>query len=209
MHCIVGLGNPGSRYQETRHNVGFILVDYAAGIFRIPLLKEKWDSRIGKGLVDSEEVILVKPLTFMNRSGLAVARILHFHKIPVQKLLVVHDDMDLPPGRLKIVSGGGPGGHNGVASIMETLGTQEFPRLKIGIGRPGEEDASRYVLEPFVREERAIIENVIVDAAEAVRVIILQGLSTAMNLFNTRRSPTHGAPPPDPPGNSGLPVRKK
>lgn len=187
MRCIVGLGNPGIKYAETRHNIGFILIDHLAGIFHISLAAEKWDSRIGKGYIGERQVLLAKPLAYMNRSGLAVAQILNFHKIPPQGLLVVHDDMDIPLGRIKIVRSGGSGGHNGVDSIIETLGTQEFPRLKIGIGRPlPQQKPERYVLEPFSLEERSILKETLKKAEKASEVIVRQGIEEAMNLFNIK-----------------------
>ncbi len=187
MRCIVGLGNPGIKYAETRHNIGFILIDHLAGIFQISLAAKKWDSLIGKGYIGERQVLLAKPLTYMNRSGLAVAQILSFHKIPPPDLLVVHDDMDIPLGRIKIVRSGGAGGHNGVDSIIETLGTREFPRLKIGIGRPlPQQKPEHYVLEPFSFEERSILEETLKKAGKASEVIVRQGIEEAMNLFNIK-----------------------
>lgn len=187
MRCIVGLGNPGIKYAETRHNIGAILIDHLAGIFQISLAAKKWDSLIGKGYIGERQVLLAKPLTYMNRSGLAVAQILNFHKIPPPDLLVVHDDMDIPLGRIKIVRSGGSGGHNGVDSIIETLGTREFPRLKIGIGRPlPQQKPEHYVLEPFSFEERAILKETLKKAARASEAIVRQGIEEAMNLFNIK-----------------------
>ncbi|MDD5451041.1 MAG: aminoacyl-tRNA hydrolase [Desulfovibrionales bacterium] len=187
MRCIVGLGNPGIKYAETRHNIGAILIDHLAGIFQISLAAKKWDSLIGKGYIGERQVLLAKPLTYMNRSGLAVAQILNFHKIPPPDLLVVHDDMDIPLGRIKIVRSGGSGGHNGVDSIIEILGTREFPRLKIGIGRPlPQQKPEHYVLEPFSFEERAILKETLKKAARASEAIVRQGIEEAMNLFNIK-----------------------
>ncbi|MDQ7837867.1 MAG: aminoacyl-tRNA hydrolase [Thermodesulfobacteriota bacterium] len=187
MRCIVGLGNPGIKYAETRHNIGFILIDHLAGIFQISLAAKKWDSLIGKGYIGERQVLLAKPLTYMNRSGLAVAQILNFHKIPPPDLLVVHDDMDIPLGRIKIVRSGGSGGHNGVDSIIETLGTREFPRLKIGIGRPlPQQKPEHYVLEPFSFEEIALLKETLKKAAKASEAIVRQGIEEAMNLFNIK-----------------------
>jgi len=187
LRCIVGLGNPGIKYAETRHNIGFILIDHLAGIFQISLAAKKWDSLIGKGYIGERQVLLAKPLTYMNRSGLAVAQILNFHKIPPPDLLVVHDDMDIPLGRIKIVRSGGSGGHNGVDSIIETLGTREFPRLKIGIGRPlPQQKPEHYVLEPFSFEEIAILKETLKKAAKASEAIVRQGIEEAMNLFNIK-----------------------
>ncbi len=187
MRCIVGLGNPDIKYAGTRHNIGFILIDHLAEIFQISLTAKKWDSLIGKGYIGEWQVLLAKPLTYMNRSGLAVAQILNFHKIPPQGLLVVHDDMDIPLGRIKIVRGGGSGGHKGVDSIIETLGIQEFPRLKIGIGRPlPQQKPEYYVLEPFSLEERSILKETLKKAERAAEVIVRQGIETAMNLLNIK-----------------------
>lgn len=187
MHCIVGLGNPGKKYAETRHNVGFILIEHLAGNLRISLTHKKWDSLVGKGRIGEKEVLLAKPLTYMNRSGLAVVQILHFHKMPAQNLLVVHDDLDLPLGHIKIVRGGGSGGHNGVASIIEVLGSQEFCRLKIGIGRPLPlQKPEHYVLEPFSSEEKSLLEETIERAKKASEAIVRLGIDVAMNMFNVR-----------------------
>ncbi len=187
MRCIVGLGNPGTKYTETRHNIGFILIDHLSETLHIPVKQKKWDSLIGRGQIGSKEVLLAKPLTYMNRSGSAVLQIVQFYKIPVQNLLVVHDDMDLPLGRIKIVRSGGPGGHNGVVSIIEALGTQEFPRLKVGIGRPlPQQKPEQYVLEPFSSPEKPILEEIIKEAEKASEVILEQGIDMAMNMFNPK-----------------------
>lgn len=189
MHCIAGLGNPGKKYQHTRHNVGFHLVDLLAEDCRISLSSAKWDCEIGKGLLAGEEVLLVKPLTYMNRSGLAIARVIDFYKLSHQNLIVVHDDMDIPLGRIKLVLKGSSGGHNGVSSVIDSLHSNEFPRLKIGIGRPlAKQKPEEFVLTPFSDDEKILLNQALQKAKDAAYVVLERGMETAMNLFNVKKS---------------------
>ena len=149
-YIIVGLGNPGREYRETRHNVGFLVVDRISERMGIPLTKMRSQALIGKGVFRSEQVILAKPQTFMNLSGQAVSGLVNFFKVPLENILIVHDDLDLPFGTIRIRKAGGAGGQKGLGSTIERLGTEQFPRMRIGIGRPpGRMDAADYVLRTF------------------------------------------------------------
>ena len=160
---IVGLGNPGPRYENTRHNAGFMVVDELARRWNCPLAVNKWRAFFGQTLWQGRQIVLLQPQTFMNLSGTAVREVLYFFKIPVANLLVIHDDLDMAPARLKLVCGGGAGGHKGIISIGQELADAEFYRLKIGIGRPGKNNVptempvEHFVLAPFTAEERDIL----------------------------------------------------
>lgn len=183
---IVGLGNPGSRYALTRHNVGFMVVDLLCeevGSF-LEDKKTSWGV-IRKIRWDNLSLITLKPLTYMNNSGEAVIKILSKEKIKPSEMIVIHDDLDLPLGRIKISRGGSSGGHRGVQSIIDTLGTRDFPRMKIGIGRPGRgEEIIEYVLAGPYPEERNILRSVLDYAVKAVKVVCKEGIERGMNMFN-------------------------
>ncbi len=183
MWLIAGLGNPGSRYDKTRHNAGFLVLD---GLIRKLQLefKEKEAYRISKGSLGDEKIILLEPLTFMNRSGIAVREIMRKSNISPERLIVIHDDLDLECGILKIRKKGSSGGHKGIESIIQNIGTQEFIRVKIGIGRDPFVPTEKYVLSRFSRNEMQVIKEVIVKAAESVHSIIIDGVERAMNRFN-------------------------
>lgn len=182
---IVGLGNPGKEYRENRHNVGFMAVDQLAEKFGITLGKVQSKAILGEGKVGDIRVMLVKPQTFMNLSGQAVASLVRFYKIPLDRILVIHDDLDLPLGTLRLRPGGGSGGQKGIASIIERLGTQEFPRMRVGIGRPpGRMDAADYVLQDFSKQDKEELVFLFQRAAEAIDVFIHTDLQTTMNQFN-------------------------
>ncbi len=184
-YLIVGLGNPGREYRETRHNVGFMLVDELARANNLAISRMQARALVAQGEIGGQKVILAKPQTFMNLSGQAVSGLLRFYKVPLDHLLVAHDDLDLPLGTIRIRPGGGSAGQKGLASTIERLGTQEFPRLRLGIGRPpGRMDAADYVLQPFSSGERATLKTVLERAAEAARLFIERGLEPAMNQFN-------------------------
>jgi PTH1 family peptidyl-tRNA hydrolase len=185
MKIIVGLGNPGRKYERTRHNAGFMAVDELARDLRFSLTQEKYHALIGKGKVGVDEVLLGKPQTFMNESGRSVGAILRYTAATVADLIVVHDDLDLPLGTVRVKPGGGHGGHNGLRSIIEHLGTPGFIRIRVGIGRPpADRDAADYVLSPFLPEERQGVLDAVAQAAGATRAVIIQGLTKAMNEFN-------------------------
>jgi PTH1 family peptidyl-tRNA hydrolase len=187
MKIIVGLGNPGRAYERTRHNAGFMAVEELAKILRADSTQEKHHSLIEKVRIDSEESVLVRPQTFMNDSGRAVASVLRDSYRTVSDLIVIHDDLDLSLGAVRVKLGGGHGGHNGLRSIIEYLGSADFIRVRIGINRPAlNMDAADYVLSPFLTEERAAASEAIAKAAEAVGLIIREGPKRAMDLLNQK-----------------------
>jgi peptidyl-tRNA hydrolase, PTH1 family len=189
MIIVTGLGNPGRRYKGTRHNVGQEVVCLLADQLRVRLADDGW-ARTARGRLEGVTLVLAIPETFMNLSGQAVRDLLRRRRRRPGDLLVVHDDMDLSLGHLRLRPGNGPGGHNGVRSIIEEIGTGEFPRLRIGIGRPpAGVDPTDYVLERFTPEERGTIDEAVTRAAEAVAVAATQGLASAMNRYNRRSAP--------------------
>jgi PTH1 family peptidyl-tRNA hydrolase len=180
IRLVAGLGNPGREYQRTRHNVGFMVLDRLAADAQLPWdYSEKW----GAGWAKSD-VILVKPATFMNRSGQPLAAIANFYKIAAEEILVVLDDFALPLGRLRIRAKGSSGGHNGLESIFEHFGTEALPRLRVGIGAAPSAGAVDYVLGRFFEEEQPMLDATIKRAAAAVKCAVDKGLFAAMNLFN-------------------------
>jgi len=185
---IAGLGNPGDAYRDTRHNAGFKVVEELSRRFTIPLDKNKFQTRFGKGSIDGIEVVLVKPLAFMNNSGPPVRRLADFFKISNSGLLVIHDDVDLSFGRLKIKEKGGHGGHNGLKSLMSVFGGGEFVRLRVGIGRPAEKDGvTGHVLGRYSMEETALLSRIVARAQEAVVTVLTKGLKDGMNRFNDKQ----------------------
>lgn len=184
-YLIVGLGNPGPRYHHNRHNVGFMVADALADAAKIPIRRVEFRALVGKGEFSDERLILAKPQTFMNNSGQAVGALVRFYKIPVDHLLVVHDDLDLPFGTLRLRPRGGAGGQRGMASIMATLNTQDFARLRVGIGRPpGRMDPSDYVLHDFDPPEEEMLPALLSSAVDATRMFLQDGIERAMNEFN-------------------------
>jgi len=188
VNIIFGLGNPGVRYRKTRHNIGFQIVDRLAEKYHIRLSSKRFKSLYGKGWIDVKEVILAKPMTYMNQSGEAVREALDFFHLSVEDLIIVHDDLDLPFGRLRFKRKGGDGGHQGVRSITESLNQNNFLRLKVGIGRPPEGmDPSEYVLSPFDEIEQSKLEEVISRGVESIEVLLREGLERAMNQFQKKQ----------------------
>jgi peptidyl-tRNA hydrolase, PTH1 family len=184
---VVGLGNPGPAYARTRHNVGFAVVERLAEEARARFVAGECESDAARVRLGSTPVLLLKPQTFMNRSGTAIAGWLSRLGLPPARLLVVHDDLDLAVGRLRVVTAAGAGGHRGVGSIQESLGTTEFPRVRIGVGRPeSDEGAVDRVLADVPPEEAATVADAVVRAADAVRSLILEGAGAAMNRYNRR-----------------------
>ncbi len=185
MRLIVGLGNPGREYAWTRHNLGWQVVAYLAEEWRIPLSKKSLESVWGQGRVGGETVILAQPITFMNLSGQAVSLLLSYFKLSPEDLVVVHDDLDVPLWRLKLVERGGPGGHRGILSIINQLHTEEFLRVKLGIGRPpAMMPTENYVLSHFPADEAENVAQLIERAAQAVDCLIRKGLDVAQNRFH-------------------------
>ena len=188
MKIIVGLGNPGIHYEWSRHNIGFLVVNRLAEIHHILVGARRFKSLFGKGSIDSQPVILAKPMTYMNRSGEAVAKIVSFFQVGMKDLIVIHDDLDLPFGKLRIKQRGGDGGHQGIRSIIESIGGNSFLRLKIGIGRPPEGmDPAGYVLTPFSAREKSSLDEVLTRAAECLTVILHEGIETALNRYQRRK----------------------
>ncbi len=188
MRVIVGLGNPGDRYARTRHNVGARVLERASARWAIPL-QPAASARLGTGRIglpdNPVEVALAIPHSWMNQSGAAVAELLARLGCSPQDLVVVHDDLDMEPGRLRIKRDGGAGGHNGLLSILATLGTDQFSRLKVGIGRPAPGvDPADYVLEPFTQDETTVIETSVDQAVLALECLMVEGIDAAMNKFN-------------------------
>ncbi len=183
MKMIVGLGNPGQQYAKTRHNVGFMAVDKLAQDLKAVVNKTKFKALIGEGYIGQEKVILIKPQTYMNLSGEAVGSLVRWYKLNPSDVVVVYDDMDLPLGKLRIRPKGGPGGHNGMKSIIAHLGTAEFPRIRIGIGR-AEHDSVNYVLGNFAEQELDVINRIMTKTVESIHVWVQQDINAAMNKFN-------------------------
>ena len=184
IRMVAGLGNPGYEYLDTRHNVGFCAIDSLAEALKINMKKRKFSAVFGSGKFADKTVILLKPWQFMNNSGQAVATAVGFYKLDVRDLLVITDDMALSPGRIRIRAKGSSGGHNGLADIIEKLGTIEFGRLRVGIGQSSEEEAVDFVLDKPTQTERPLLDRAIARAQEAVLCWIEYGIEIAMNQFN-------------------------
>jgi PTH1 family peptidyl-tRNA hydrolase len=210
MKVIVGLGNPGPKYAGTRHNVGFDVIDYLAAAPGCTPFREKFDAFVAELKEGEETVLLVKPLTFMNLSGRAVRAVTDFYKLPLGELLVVCDDFNLPLGKLRIRPKGSHGGQNGLRNIQEQLGTDEYTRLRIGVGEPAPGDAVDHVLSKFKPGERKAVEDAIATAAQAALVWIRQGTAAAMNRFNgpddpAEKKPKKEKPKPSPKDEDAAP----
>jgi peptidyl-tRNA hydrolase, PTH1 family len=185
VHAVVGLGNPGIRYQYSRHNVGFRCLDELSRRHDIPLKRRAFQSYVGSGMIGGVPVLLSQPQTYMNLSGEAVHSMLRYYSLTPADLIVVYDDMDLPLGRIRLRERGSSGGHNGMNSIIQHLATQEFPRLRIGIGRPADAEARSHVLSRFSKDEERLAVKAIAVAADAVEVTLKQGVAAAMNTYNS------------------------
>lgn len=188
MYIIVGLGNPGRQYAHTRHNVGFDSLDVLADKRRIDIEGKKFKALYGKGLIEGQRVVLAKPQTFMNLSGESVRELVDFYKIdPTSELIVIYDDISLEPGQLRIRKKGSAGGHNGMKNIIAHLGTQEFLRVKVGVGeKPAGYDLADYVLSHFQKEEQERMDQAFARAADAVVRMIADGVESAMNEYNKK-----------------------
>jgi PTH1 family peptidyl-tRNA hydrolase len=196
---IVGLGNPGKRYAAHRHNVGFMAIQKLAQRHGIRLAGRQRQARVGQGAIAGRPVVLALPKTFMNLSGKAVAPLVRRHALPPSALLVVYDDLDLPLGRLRLRPEGGSGGHKGMRSIIDHLGTRQFPRLRLGIDRPpGRMDPADYVLTPFRKEQQPVVDDMLDRAVAAIECWLEAGIDAAMNAFNQDPSaPSPGCGPDD------------
>lgn len=185
MYLIVGLGNPEADYARTRHNMGVDVVNKLADKYKIAISREKFDGIYGNGEIEGEKVILLKPQTFMNLSGDSVIQFVNFYKIPLDKVIIIYDDIDTNPGKIRIRKKGGPGTHNGMKSIVNRLNSEEFPRVRVGIGMPEfKNDLINYVIGNITDEEYNELCKGITEAAEAVASIIKDGIDVAMNKFN-------------------------
>jgi PTH1 family peptidyl-tRNA hydrolase len=182
---IVGLGNPGREYRETRHNVGFMLLDRLAVMLEARFSRLQSKALVGSAVYHDQKIILAKPQTFMNLSGQAVRGLVRFYKLPLTRILVTHDDLDLPVGAIRIRPDGGSAGQKGMISVLEQLGTDEFARLRLGIGRPpGHMEAPDYVLQDFSENEMSVISETLSRAAAATLSWVMEGLDAAMNQYN-------------------------
>lgn len=185
MKLVCGLGNPGRAYAKHRHNIGFHIIDELAKRHDIPVAKKAFAAKVGIGKIADEQIVLAKPQTFMNLSGNAVSPLFGYYKCSFKDLIVIHDDIDLDVGRLKLASGSGHGGHNGVRSIIEELGGNGFYRVRVGVGRPPAGiDPADYVLHPFHKEEKKKILEIVVEAADAVEELIKKGLEFAQQKYH-------------------------
>ncbi len=182
---IVGLGNPGKEFQGNRHNVGFQAVDCVAARYHVVFSRQKNHARVAFTTIVGRPVVLAKPQSFMNRSGVPVAGLMKFYKIAPENMIVAFDDLDLPAGTLRLRASGGSGGHNGLKSIIGALGTQLFPRVRIGIGRPpGRMDPAAYVLQDFAPDQHPLVRDVLERAADAVESWLQYGINLAMSRYN-------------------------
>ena len=184
----VGLGNPGRSYRDTRHNAGFLVLDAVAAAWSISIHQKKFNVELGRGRINGVDAVLAKPQAYMNRSGPPVRQVADYFRISYRDMLVIHDDIDLEFGRIKIKEKGGHGGHNGVRSLIDALGEDAFVRLRVGVGRSGNEgNVVNHVLGTFNQQERASLEKVIKRARDAVETILCKGAKEGMNRFNDRR----------------------
>ncbi len=184
---VAGLGNPEQRWLGSRHNTGFMVIDRLAEASRVKVSKKKFRGSYGEATIGSEPVILIKPQTYYNLSGECVSPLLSYFEVPAERLIVVHDELDLEAGRIQIKLGGGDAGNRGIRSVIESLGKSDFVRVRVGISHPdGERDTKDYILKPMTAAESALLRDSIARAAQAVEAIIVEGPSRAMNRFNHR-----------------------
>lgn len=188
MYIVVGLGNPTKQYEGTRHNVGFDTIDYLVDEYRVPSSGLKHKAMYGKGVIAGQKAILAKPLTYMNLSGESVAELVNYYKVdPEEELIVIYDDVSLAPGFIRVRKKGSAGGHNGIKSIIAQLGTDKFKRIRVGVGeKPKNWDLADYVLSPFSKEERGLVDEAIRYAGDALELILQDELDGAMNKYNRK-----------------------
>ena len=187
MYIIVGLGNPTNKYDGTRHNIGFDVITRMSDDYNIPLDINKHKAICGTGYIEGEKVILAKPQTYMNLSGESVRALVDFYKVDLDNIIIIYDDISLDVGKLRLRTKGSAGGHNGIKSIIAHLGTESFPRIKVGVGdKPSGWDLADYVLSRFTKEEDEIIREVLKKSSLAAKAIIKDGMDTAMNLYNKK-----------------------
>lgn len=183
MYLIAGLGNPGKQYAGTRHNVGFMAIDRIADALSISVNRLGYKAIYGDGFINGEKIILAKPQTFMNLSGESVRAIADFYRIPAENVIIIYDDMALPVGKIRIRERGSAGGHNGMKSIISHLGTQEFPRIRVGIGEPPHSGVD-FVLSSFSKEERPDIDEAVSKMDKIIKMVLEHDVAYAMNIFN-------------------------
>jgi aminoacyl-tRNA hydrolase len=185
MYLIVGLGNPEEEYSKTRHNMGFNTVNKIAKEYNIEVNKKKFDALYGEGFIENEKVILLKPQTYMNLSGKSIVQVVNFYKIPMENVFVIYDDIDIEPSKIKIRKKGSSGSHNGMKSVIAELQTENFARIRVGIGKPKyKDDMINYVIGAIPEEEISMLDEGTTKAAKAMVSIIKDGIDTAMNKFN-------------------------
>jgi PTH1 family peptidyl-tRNA hydrolase len=185
-YLIVGLGNPGRSFREDRHNIGFMVLDHLLKRLDLVFSRSQNNALVVDGSIAGHKVILVKPQTFMNRVGVSVAPLLRYYRVPLEQLLIIFDDLDLPLGALRIRPKGGSGGHRGMQSIIQHLDSEIFPRMRLGIGRPpGQMDPSVYVLQSFSKDEQDVLDIILENAVDGIEVYIREGIEAAMTRFNT------------------------
>lgn len=185
MYLIVGLGNPGTEYAATRHNIGFDMVTYLSDKYRIPMRGKEGKAIVGKGLIEGQKVMLAQPQTYMNLSGESVRALMDYYKLSEEDVIILYDDISMPVGQVRIRPKGSAGGHNGIKSIIQHLGTQEFPRIKIGVGdKPVNGDLVKHVLGRFSKEEDAMIRDVFELAERGLLALMLENVAVAMNTVN-------------------------
>lgn len=189
MYIIVGLGNPSKQYEGTRHNAGFMTLDVLADRYNIDISEKKHKALCGKGVIEGNKVVLLKPQTFMNLSGESVRAAADFYKVAPEEIIVIYDDISLEPGQLRVRKKGSAGGHNGMKNIIAHLGTQDFPRIRVGVGeKPAGMDLADYVLGRFSKGERELLKEAFKEGAQAAVAILCDGIESAMNQFNGKKS---------------------
>lgn len=182
---MAGLGNPGEKYARTRHNIGFLVIDQLAAMLSLPIEKSRFDALYARGRLDGAGLVLAKPLSYMNRSGFPLQKLSSYFKIPLENIVIIHDDLDLEFGKIKIVKKRGHGGHNGIRSIVDAFGSKDFIRVRVGVGRPpGAADAAGHVLSRFSKGEARQLDEIIDLSARAAEMVVNQGVSSAMNVYN-------------------------
>lgn len=187
MFLIAGLGNPGKEYENTRHNVGFLTIDKIAEDVGVKITKKGFQGLYNLGQFEESKILLLKPQTYMNNSGNALREAREFYKIDTDKIIVIHDEMDLPLQRIKLKKDGGSAGHNGIKSIIQNIGSDDFARVRVGVGKPYDKDkVVKHVLSGFNKEERQKLDKVVENAADCIYEIITSGIDKAMNKFNIR-----------------------
>lgn len=187
MYIIIGLGNPGMEYAGTRHNIGFSVITRLSDDYNIPLDFKKHKALCGKGYIEGQKVILAQPQTYMNLSGESVRELMDYYKVTEDEIIIVYDDISLDVGQLRVRPKGSAGGHNGIKSIIQHMGTQEFPRVRVGVGdKPKGWDLADYVLSRFPAEEEPLVRETLKRASDACKTIILDGVEEAMNQFNRK-----------------------